>query len=108
MKLAFSRPTRSPEELRELIEGFRGVGYEGLQLKAAQYMPYIDDPARFVAEWGQHGGVASGMISGGRLDDGGTALRKLFTFASAIGSERIVFCHGVARSEVDHDDIRRF
>jgi sugar phosphate isomerase/epimerase len=108
VKFAFSRPTKSPEELRELIDGFSGVGYQGLQLKAAQYMPYLDDPARFHAEWGRHVGVASGLISGGKLDDGGTALRKLFRFAGAVGTERIVFCHGVPRAEVDHDDIRRF
>ena len=108
MKLGFSRPTKSDEELRTLIEGFRGVGYQGLQLKAAQYMPYIDDPARFHAEWGEYPGVASGMIAGGKLDDGGTALRKLFGFARAVGCERIVFCHSVPRSEIDQDDIRRF
>ncbi len=42
MKLGFSRPTRSPEEQQALIEGFQGVGYHGLQLKAAQYMPYLE------------------------------------------------------------------
>lgn len=108
MKYAFSRPTRSPEEQRQLIEGYRGVGYQGLQLKAGQYMPYIEDPARFLEEWGQHPGVASGMIAGGKLDDGGAALRKLFAFAGATGCERIVFCHGIPRNEVTHDDIRRF
>jgi sugar phosphate isomerase/epimerase len=108
VKFGFSRPTRTPEELQTLIEGYGGVGYQGLQLKAAQYMPYVDDPAKFLAEWGQHEGVASGMIAGGKLDDGGAALRKLFKFASAIGSERIVFCHGVPRTEVTQDDIRRF
>jgi hypothetical protein len=108
VKLAFSRPTKSDEELRELIQGFRGSGYQGLQLKAAQYMPYIDAPAKFNAQWGCYAGVASALIAGGKLDDGGGALRRLFKFASAVGSERIVYCHGVPRTEVDHDDIRRF
>lgn len=108
MKLAFSRPTKSDEELRTLIEGFRTIGYQGLQLKAPQYMPFVDDPARFNAQWQGHTGVASGMIAGGKLDDGGAALRKLFGFARAVGCERIAFCHSVPRSEVDQDDIRRF
>lgn len=108
MKFAFSRPTRSVEEQRELIEGFHSVGYQGLQLKAGQYMPFVDDPARFNAEWGQYAGVASGLIAAGNLEDGGAALRELFRFAGDVGTERVIFCHGVARTAVDHDDIRRF
>jgi sugar phosphate isomerase/epimerase len=108
MKFAFSRPTRSIEEQRELIEGFRAVGYQGLQLKAAQYMPYVDEPAKFNAEWGKYTGVASALIAAGKFDDDGAALRKLFRFAGAVGTERIIFCHSVPRSEVDQNDIRRF
>jgi inosose dehydratase len=109
MKVAFSRPTANREEQRELFENYRAVGYQGLQLKASQYMPYVENPQQFCAEWGQHDGVAAGLILGGKLDDSGIAnLRKLFTFAGAVGSERIIFCHGVPRSEVTGDDIKHF
>ncbi|MBX3002036.1 MAG: TIM barrel protein [Caldilineaceae bacterium] len=109
MKIAFSRPTASREEQRQLFENYRAVGYEGLQLKAGQYMPYVDNPQQFCDEWGQYEGVAAGLIIGGKLDDGGIAtLRKLFTFAGAVGSERIIFCHGVPRSEVTDADIKQF
>lgn len=109
MKVAFSRPTANREEQRQLFENYRAVGYQGLQLKAGQYMPYLENPQQFCDEWGQHDGVAAGLIIGGKLDDGGIAtLRKLFTFASAVGSERIIFCHGVPRSEVTDDDIKHF
>lgn len=92
-----------------MIENYGAVGYEGLQLKAAQYLPYIDEPQKFCDEWGAYLGVASGLISGGRLDEEGIArLRTLFGFARDVGSERIVFCHGVPRAEVTPDDIRHY
>jgi sugar phosphate isomerase/epimerase len=109
MKLAFSRPTANREEQRQLFENYQGVGYGGLQLKASQYMPSIENPQQFRDEWGHLDGVAAGLILGGKLDDAGvTTLRKLFTFASAVGSERIIFCHGVPRTEVTDDDILHF
>ena len=109
MKVAFSRPTANRHEQCELFENFWAVGYQGLQLKANQYMPYIDKPQQFCDEWGQHEGVAAGLILGDKLDDAGIAsLRQLFTLAAAVGSERIIFCHLVPRSEVASDDIKHF
>lgn len=109
MKIAFSRPTTTPDEQRLLMTRYREIGFDGLQLKARQYMPYIDQPARFRDEWGQQPGVASGLITAGRLDEPGiAALRKLIGFAAAVHAERIIFCHSVPRAEVTHDDIRAF
>jgi inosose dehydratase len=109
MKLAFSRPTGSRDEQRILFENYGPTGYEGLQLKASQYLPYLDTPQAFCEEWGALPGVASGLIIGGKLDDAGTTtLRKLFSFAGAVGAERVIFCHGLARTEVTDDDIRHF
>jgi inosose dehydratase len=109
MKYAFSRPTGSAEEQRLLFENYQSAGYEGLQLKAGQYMPYIDEPSRFGDEWGHLPGVAAGLILGGRLDEEGTArLRKLFRFGAGVGTERIIFCHGVPRSGVSAEDIRSY
>jgi inosose dehydratase len=109
MKLAFSRPTSSSDEQRILFENYAPVGYLGLQLKASQYMPHLDTPQAFCDEWGAYSGIASGLIIGGKLDDAGTAtLRKLFTFAGAVGAERIIFCHGVPRTDVTDADIKQF
>ncbi|MCB0114840.1 MAG: TIM barrel protein [Caldilineaceae bacterium] len=109
MKIAFSRPTADRSEQGELIENYSRIGYQGLQLKAGQYMPYVDTPQQFCDEWGAHAGVAAGLIFGGGLDDEGIArLRKLFAFGGAVGAERVIFCHGLPRAQVDNEDIKRF
>lgn len=109
MRLAFSAPDRGPDERSELLHGYRAVGFDGLQLKRRQYQEYLDDPERFLKEWEQHPGVASGLITGGDLGEGAIAdLRQVIGFAAAVGGERIVYCHGVPRASVAADDIRRF
>ena len=41
MKLAFSKPTGTAEETRELFTTFGAYGFDGLQLKPGQYSPYF-------------------------------------------------------------------
>lgn len=109
MRLAFSAPDRGPAERSDLLRGFRAAGFDGLQLKRAQYQEDLDDPARFLARWGDAPGVASGLITGGDLGDDAVAdLRRVIDFAAAVGSERIVYCHGVPRADVTDHDLRRF
>ena len=60
-RFAFSKPTQTDEDTELLFGKFRQIGYDGLQLKAGQYKPYLDEPQRFIDERGQAGG-ASGMI----------------------------------------------
>ncbi|WP_274649242.1 sugar phosphate isomerase/epimerase family protein [Paenibacillus humicola] len=106
IKLAFSKPTKSPEEQTELFGSYRSFGYEGLQLKYNQFMPYLEEPERFMEQWGHLEGAGSGLILGGKLDEEGRAvLRRLFAFAKGIGTERIVFCHLVAREGLTGEDI---
>lgn len=107
-KLAFSKPTKD-EDTRLLFENFRKIGYDGLQLKAGQYMSYLDDPDRFLAEWGQHPNCASALISWGPLDDDGLArLRKVYKFGEKVGTEIVVFCHDAPRDKLTSNDIRDF
>lgn len=109
MKLAFSRPTRTAAEQRELFTHFGPVGYTGLQLKASQYRDHVDAPQNFLDQWGEYPGVASGLITSGTLsEESQAALRKLFQFANAVGSERIIFVHGLPRDTVSEDDIRKY
>jgi sugar phosphate isomerase/epimerase len=107
MKIAFSKPTRDANERQTLFSRFRSFGYESLQLKHAQYSEYIDQPARFIEQWGTDArAIASGLITGGQLDETGiAALRNLFRFAQAVGSERIIFCHSQPRQGLSNDDI---
>lgn len=108
-RIAFSRPTENAEERRLLFQRFRGAGYDGLQLKANQYYPYLQEPEKFLEEWGQFPGAASALIAWGTLDDDNRKLlQSVFRFAEKAGTERIVFCHTVSRKNVTVDDIRRF
>lgn len=109
MRFAFSKPTASEEDRQTLLTRFRAVGYHGLQLKGGQYLPYLDEPQRFLDEGGAGGGAASALITGGVLDDAGREqLRKLYAFAEAVGSERVVYVHGVVRDGLSAEDIRGF
>lgn len=109
MKLAFSAPDRGPDERSVMLRGFRVAGFDGLQLKRKQYEDDLDDPARFLARWAEVPGVASGLITAGDLGAAAVAdLRRVIGFAAAVGSERIVYCHGVPRARVTDDDLRRF
>ncbi|NHN31676.1 sugar phosphate isomerase/epimerase family protein [Paenibacillus agricola] len=109
IKLAFSRPTSTEEEQTLLFQQYREIGYDGLQLKAKQYDPFLAEPEKFKETWGHLPGVGSALIAGGRLDEASIEqLRKVFRFASAIGTEMIVYCHGVPRAEVSPEDIRRY
>lgn len=107
MKYAFSAPTSADEERESLFSQFSSVGYDGLQLKKAQFQEFIDAPAQFAKRWSDRSGIASGLIIGGGLDQPGIdALRNSMEFASRVGSERIIFCHSLPRAEVAAEDIR--
>jgi sugar phosphate isomerase/epimerase len=104
MKLAFSKPTGTDEDTRLLLTRFREAGYDGLQLKAGQYVPYLDEPERFLADWGDHRGAASALITG---ETGVGALRRLFAFGKTVGTERVVLCLGLPRDDFKADRLRR-
>ncbi len=109
MKLAFSKPTRHDSEQQALFSDFRSVGYAGLQLKGDQYAAPLQHPERFIERWGTDRGIVSGLIMGGQLDEAGVAaLRQVFTFAHAVGSERIIFCHTLSRQGLSSADITGF
>ncbi|MBO0782658.1 MAG: TIM barrel protein [Ktedonobacteraceae bacterium] len=110
MKIAFSQPTSTATEQQTLFTRYRSFGYSGLQLKAGQYSAYVDQPARFIEQWGTdtpH--LASGLITAGLLDTTGIAsLRALFRFAQAVGSERVIFCHSQPRQSLSQADIKNY
>jgi len=109
MKLAFSKPTTGQDEQRLLFNRYRAAGYDGLQLKGSQYGAYLDRPAEFRAEWDDDPASTSALIAGGTLDPAGLAgLRSTIAFANEVGSERIVFCHGISRAGVSDSDIAEF
>src|SRR5689334_10077285 len=110
MKLAFSKPTQNDEERQMLFTHYRAYGYGGLQLKQGQYNEYLEQPHVFLSRWGEESSrIASGLITGGRLDEAGLAsLRTIFRFAHAVGSERVIFCHAQPRQGLTDEDIKGF
>ncbi len=96
MRIAFSKPV-VPDDLDRLTSNFRAEGYEGLQLKAGQFLPYVDSPAEFTAKFTQPG-VASALIYYDELDD--QRLGAVLQFAATVGSELVVFCHNRTRDSV--------
>lgn len=109
MKLAFSKPTTGHDEQRLLFDQYRTAGYDGLQLKGSQYSSYVDRPAAFRSEWDDDPASTSALIAGGALDTAGLErLRSTIAFAKDVGSERIVFCHGLSRAGLSDADIAGF
>ena len=109
MKTAFSAITSSDEERRTLFTSFRGAGYDGLQLKGSQYLDYLDEPGRFLDDWGHIDGVASALIAGCSLNEEGIELlKKIFAFGRTVGSRMIVFCHCVPHTDLKPDDLRAY
>lgn len=108
-RYAFSIPTNSDAEQTELFNGFKPAGFAGLQLKGGQYARYLENPQQFLDDWSHDKGACAGLIYGGSLNENGVAaLRRVFEFAQAIGSEMVVFCHGQSRDSVTDDNIRGF
>lgn len=109
IKIAFSRPTATIEERDTLFNHYLSAGFDGLQLKAGQYVPYLNQPDRFVEEWGHLPEVGSALIVWGGLDEQGIRqLRSIFRLGRRIGTELVVFCHNTSRREVNAEDIRQY
>jgi len=106
VRIALSKPTYNDEDRRELFARFRAAGHEGLQLKAAQYQEHLENPAGFLAEFGDDPGLTSALITNDTLDEAGVErLRTLVRFAAGVRAERIIYCNKRPREGVTEADI---
>jgi inosose dehydratase len=106
MKMAFSAPTADDEQRRRLFDHLRPCGYEGVQLKPADYAGFLDQPEQFLATYPQLRGLVSGCIAYGKLDDAGQQhLRRSCQFAAAVGADLVIFCHGIPRAGLGRSDL---
>jgi sugar phosphate isomerase/epimerase len=109
IKFAFSKPSGNEADTETLFSQFNSLGYNGLQLKAGQYMPFLDNPQGFIDRYGQYPGAASALICWCPLDDQGRQLLKnICSFGSTVNSEMIVFCHNAPREGVTHEMLREY
>ena len=108
MKFAYSTPTDDDAHSLRLFDAYGPAGYDGLQLKYNQYD--VDAPEAFLALQADRPGLGSGLITGGTLadDESVAMLRNVVAFASAVGSDLVIYCHGVSRRGLSDDDRRAF
>jgi sugar phosphate isomerase/epimerase len=104
MRIAFSKPV-TPEQFPSLLQSFGPSGYDGLQLKTGQFLPWVSEPDDFRALVGKHPGASAGLVYFDELDD--DRLAAVIDFASEVGTELVVFCHnrsreGVTRADREH------
>jgi len=106
MKLAYSTPTTTDAQLQRYVDGYQAAGYDGLQLKYNQYD--VDDVDGFLALQADRPGLGSGLITGGTLADDASRdmLRKVIAFASAVGSDLVIYCHDHSRDGLSDDLLR--
>ena len=106
MRLAFSQST---SDVGTLFGEFKTVGYDGLQLKGGQYEPYLNEPKRFLDEYGDRPGAASGLIVSWFENDAQTEhLKKVFAFGAAVGTQLVAICHNVPRDGLTSTEIKSF
>ncbi|WP_022885530.1 sugar phosphate isomerase/epimerase family protein [Glaciibacter superstes] len=101
MRAAISKPT-ARDETPALFAGFRTAGFEGLQLKTGQFMPWIDSPERLLEATGGDPGAVATLVYYDELDDG--RLSSVIGFAGKVGSEMVVFCHNRSREGVTSEE----
>ncbi|MEO5534726.1 MAG: sugar phosphate isomerase/epimerase [Pseudolysinimonas sp.] len=108
MRRSFSKPVPAGE-IDRLVDTYRAEGYEGLQLKQGQYLDQVADPEAVLTRWGDDPGTFSALIVFDTLrPDGLERLHDIVSFAAAVGSERVVFCHDHPRDGVDAGVLRGF
>jgi len=97
MRTAFSKPT-TREEFELLLTSFRGAGYDALQLKTGQFLPWLETPKEFAKLTAEHPGAAGVLVYYDELDD--ERLSSVIDFAGQVGTEMVVFCHNRSRDGV--------
>ncbi len=101
MRRAFSKPV-APDEVETLLSEFGPAGYDGLQLKSGQFLPWLDAPEQFRDRLAGRPGAAAVLIYFDELDD--DRMSAVIDFAAAVGTEMIVFCHNRSREGVTAAD----
>ena len=106
MKLAYSAPTDTDDQLQRYFDAYGRIGYDGLQPKYNQYD--VDDAEGFLSLQADRPGLGSGLITGGTLADDASrdALRKVIAFASAVGSDLVIYCYDHSREGLSDDVLR--
>lgn len=101
MRLGFSKPV-APEQFATLLTDFGPAGYDGLQLKTGQFLPWVGEPGTFVTLTASHPGATAVLVYYDELDD--ERLGGVIDFAMEVGTEMVVFCHNRSREGVTTEE----
>ncbi|KAA9106601.1 sugar phosphate isomerase/epimerase family protein [Microbacterium rhizomatis] len=101
MRIAFSKPV-APDEFPTLLAEFGPAGYDALQLKTGQFLPWLHSRAEFAALTRGHEGASAVLVYFDELDD--DRLADVLDFAKEVGTETVVFCHNRSREGITTDE----
>ncbi len=108
MKIGISRISRTPEEAYEVLSAASRYGFEGVQLKPAQYNEFLTSPESFQQRYGSLAALSCGGLIVYPGDDPSTWADKADTvlpFASAVNAQHICFCSGVYSTGASEDEV---
>ncbi len=109
MKIGISRPSSSPEAAQEVFSCAAHYGFAGVQLKPAQYEPYLGAPEAFLGAYGKLAALARGgliVYPGGKPEAWPDRVRKVMPFAHAVGAGHICVCACVYASGGSAEEVR--
>lgn len=101
MRTAFSKPV-APEQFETLLTDFRPAGYDALQLKTGQFLPWLQTPVQFLDLTGRVPGAAAVLVYFDELVD--ERLGSVIDFAMEVGAGMVVFCHNRSRAGITSAD----
>lgn len=100
MNIAISRPSQGAAGALAVFAAAHRYGFTGVQAKPAQYTPYLNDPQRFRAEYGDLAPLIwAGLLVYWDRDhaDWPCKMHELAPFAAAIGAQELCLCANVPR-----------
>lgn len=109
MKIGISRPSHSEAESREVLSCARRFGFEGVQLKPAQYNAFLSDPEAFSRHYGDLAGLAAGGLifyPGGNPAEWEGLLQPAIAFASAVNADHICICSCVYQTGASNEEVQ--
>lgn len=98
MRIGISRMSRTPEEAHEVLRAAHACGFEGVQLKPAQYQEFVASPAGFGERYGPLAQLASGgliVYPGGDINAWQPKVEAVLPFAGAVRAGHVCLCSNI-------------
>lgn len=109
MKIGISRPSQTIEQSLEVLELARAFGFEGVQLKPAQYNAHVAAPETFAERYAKLANLAAGglIFYPSRVaTDWPAQLEPILHFAAKVGASHICICSGVYATTASDEEVQ--